>query len=199
MTTHRHQVTRLAHLAWVMTELLYAADLVRIDGWCLGEIRPAHLGIGERGVYRAKQSLLRRISDVVLQKIHERWLHDASCETLGISVRALRRLLYSTGDVRGRILLEEALKRGFTDCIAASEHKVAALASWERVHGTMRGADFVAAQVARVVTPFSPTVNNRPVNEVSPPNVTSEGDTSAFSGGFRFRGLLRSSRLRDGS
>lgn len=186
------QLRRLSHLAWVVLEIIEIAELVRQRERCLGDVRAAHLVIRDGTLHRARDGVLLRLRDRCAVTLHERGRHDPGCELLGVSHRALRNIVNGARGVGARVLLDEAIEAGIEDCIHLRAQRQIALASWERLHGPVRNAEFVRACIERVIEPVTPP------NDVSPPRKHSRGRHDVEKTA-KFRVVPRNSLPRAGS
>lgn len=166
------ELRKLSHLAWVLREIVLIATVVREHGRCLGDLRAQHVVLGERGLERLPSRWHGKLVDTVRMRTHERRGHDDSCHLLGVSSASLERLIRAAPQVRGSVLLREAVRDGIDDCVNLRKERHAALRAWERVHGRVPNHTLLVSRVAAVITPQHPS------ERVLPPAKHSQEATS---------------------
>lgn len=149
-------ISRLAHLAWVLMQLVRISVVLRQDGWCLGATTPAETVISVAGLSRARVRLSVRPWLSLRGFIHAKWFHDAGCEAVGISFRLFRKWIETARHVRGGVLLEEAYAEAVEEIHVAKQAERSAYEAWSQLHGEVSAEDIVMLHILRVITPESP-------------------------------------------
>lgn len=114
--TRKNAKMKASNQAWLLLELLGVAKIVQQKSMCLGEIRPRHISIQGPTIVRSdERSFFTNFCDRLLMHLHEKFLHDESCHLLGVSKRAVIKLMHVTALREQELFLVEAVEEALSE------------------------------------------------------------------------------------